>query len=131
VIGILAGFVNAPLGIDLSLQASLFFWLLAAIVFVVVLHEGTHGAVAALLGHRPVFGSKLLLVYVTFTGKVPRGQYMLLAIAPFVILTLLFGYLYAQGSFKLLYFLSLLTKLIGSMGDLWGVLKLAGGPEGA
>jgi hypothetical protein len=131
VIGVLAGFANAYLGIQFSLQASLFLWLLAAIIVVVALHEGTHGAVATLLGHKPVFGLKPPLVYVTFTGKVPRGHYMLVAIAPFVILTLLFGYLYAQGALKPFYLLSLLTNLIGSVGDLWVVLKLAGGPKGA
>ena len=131
VIGVLVGLANAHLGIDLNLRASLFVWLLAAIIVVVALHEGTHGAVAALLGHKPVFGLRPPLVYVTFTDKVPRGHYMLVAIAPFVILTLLFGFLYAQGALKLFYHLSLLTNLIGSVGDLWVVLKLVGGPKGA
>ena len=131
VIGVLAGFANAHLGIDLSLRLSLFVWLLAAIIVVVVLHEGAHGAVATLLGHKPVFGLKRPLVYVTFKGKVPRGHYMLVAIAPFVILTFLFGFLYARGTLKLFYHLSLLTNLIGSVGDIWVVLKLAGGPKGA
>jgi len=124
VIGVLAGFANAHLGIDLNLRASLFVWLLAAIIVVVALHEGTHGGVAAMLGHKPVFGLKPPLVYVTFTGKVPRWHYMLVAIAPFVILTFLFGFLYAQGALKLFYNWSLLTNLIGSVGDLWVVLKL-------
>jgi hypothetical protein len=131
VIGVLVGFASAHLGIDLSLRASVFLWLLAAIIVVVALHEGSHGAVAALLGHQPVFGLKPPLVYVTFTGKVPRGHYMLVAIAPFVILTFLFGFLYARGAFKLFCHLSLLTNLIGSVGDLWVVLKLGGGPKGA
>lgn len=131
VIGVLAGFVNAHLDVDMSLRASLFVWLLAAIIVVIALHEGAHGAVAALLGHKPVFGVNPPLVYVTFTGKVPRGHYMLVAITPFVILTLLFGFLYARGALKLFWHLSLLTNLIGSVGDLWAVLKLTGGPKGA
>jgi hypothetical protein len=131
VIGVLAGFANAHLGIDFNLEASFFLWLLLAIIVVVVLHEGTHGGVAALLGHKPVFGLKLPLVYVTFKAKVPRWHYMLVAIAPFVILTFLFGFLDAQGALKLFCHLSLLTNLIGSVGDLWVVLKLVGGPKGA
>jgi hypothetical protein len=131
VIGVLAGFGNAYLGIDLNLEISLFIWLLAAIIVVVVLHEGTHGAVAMLLGYKPVFGLKLPLVYVTFTDKVKRRNYMLVAIAPFVILTFLFGFLYFRGTLKLFSYLSILANLIGSVGDLWVVLKLAGGPEGA
>lgn len=131
VIGVLAGFVNTHLGIDLSLQASLLVWLLLAIFVVVVLHEGTHGAVAMLLGYKPVFGLKLPLVYVTFTKKVKRRHYMLVAIAPFVILSFLFGFLYFRGTLNLFYYLSFLANLIGSVGDLWVVLKLAGGPQGA
>ena len=56
---------------------------------------------------------------------------MLVAIAPFVILTCLFGFLYARGTLKLLCHLSLLTNLIGSVGDLWVILRQAGGPKEA
>ena len=130
-IGVLAGFANMYLGIDFPLRASLFSWLLVAILVVVALHEGTHGAVAALLGHKPLFGVSPPLVYITFPGKVPRGHYMLVAIAPFVMLTPLFAFLYARGALKLFWHLSLLTNVIGSVGDLWAVIKLAGAPKGA
>jgi hypothetical protein len=130
-VGVLAGFVNAHLGIDMSLSASLLGWLLTSIIGVVLLHEGLHAGVAALLGHKPLFGLKPPLVYVTFTGKLPRGPYMLVAITPFVILNLLFGFLYAQGVLNLFCDLSLIVNSIGSIGDIWVVLKLAGGPKGA
>lgn len=130
-IGVLAGFANAYLGIDMDLKASLFEWLLASFIAVVVLHEGMHGAVAALLGHKPLFGFRPPLIYITFAGKLPRGHYMLVAITPFVILNFLFGFLYARGALKLFCDLSLIINSIGSVADIWAALKLTGGPKGA
>jgi hypothetical protein len=130
-VGILAGFANSFLGIDMSLRPSLFGWLLASIIIVVALHEGTHSAVAALLGHKPLFGLRPPLVYVTFAGRLPRGQFMVVAIAPFVVLNLLFGFLYAGGALKLYCDFSLIINSIGSVADLWIVLKLVGEPKGA
>ena len=129
VIGILAGFANSILDIDMSLRPSLFGWLLASIMIVVALHEGTHSAVAALLGHKPLFGLRPPLVYVTFTGKLPRGHFMFVALAPFVVLDLLFGFLYARGALKLFCDFSLIINSIGSVVDIWVVLKLIGAPK--
>jgi hypothetical protein len=129
--GVLAGLVNAHLGIDMSLGPSLLGWLLVSIIVVVFLHEGLHAATAGLLGHKASFGLQPPLVYVTFAGKLPRGHYMLVAITPFVILNLLFGFLLARSGLHLLCDLSLIVNSIGSMGDIWVVLKLAGGPRGA
>ena len=130
-VGVLAGFVNSFLGVDMSLRLSLFGWLLASIIIVIVLHEGTHSAVAALMGHKPLFGLRPPLVYVTFADKIPRGHFMVVAIAPFVVLNLLFGFLYARGALKLLCNFSLIVNSIGSVADLWIVLKLIGAPRGA
>jgi len=129
--GVLAGLLNAHLGIDMSLSPSLMGWLLVSIIIVVFLHEGLHAAVGGLLGHKPLFGLQLPLVYVTFPGKVPRGHYMLVALTPFVILNLLCGFLLARGGLNVFFDLSLIVNSIGSMGDIWVVLKLAGGPKGA
>ena len=129
-LGVLAGFANSLLDVDMSLRPSLFGWLLASIIVVVALHEGTHGAVAVLLGYKPLFGLRPPLVYVTFTGKLPRGHFMLVAIAPFVVLDLLFGFLYAQGALKLFCDFSLIINSIGSVADIWVVLKLIGAPKG-
>jgi hypothetical protein len=130
-IGVLAGFVNAHLGIDMSLSPSFLGWLLASIIVVVFLHEGLHATVAGLLGHKTSFGLRPPLVYVTFAGKLPRGHYMLVAVTPFVILNLLFGFLLARGGLDLFCDLSLIVNSIGSMGDIWVLIKLAGGPRGA
>jgi len=130
-IGVLAGFINSLLGLDMSLRPSLFGWLLASIMIVIALHEGTHGAVAALLGYKPLFGLRPPLVYVTFTSKLPRGHFMVVAIAPFVVLNLLFVFLYARGALKLFCDFSLIINSIGSVADIWVVLKLIGAPKGA
>lgn len=130
-IGILAGLVNAHLRIDMSLGWALFGWLLASIIIVVALHEGAHGTVAALLGYKPLFGLRPPFVYITFTDKLPRGHYMLVAMTPFLILNFLFGFLYARDTLKLFCDLSLIINSIGSVGDLWAVLKLTGAPKGA
>ena len=130
-IGVLAGFTHSLLSIDMSLRPSLFGWLLASIIIVIVLHEGTHGAVAALLGYKPLFGLKPPLVYVTFKGKLPRGHFMGVAIAPFVVLNLMFVFLYARGTLKLFCDFSLIINSIGSVADIWVVLTLIGVPKNA
>jgi hypothetical protein len=130
-VGVLAGFANSFLSVDMGLSLSLLGWLLASIIIVIALHEGTHSAVAALMGHKPLFGLRPPLVYVTFAGKIPRGHFMVVAIAPFIVLNLLFGFLYARGALKLLCNFSLIINSIGSVADLWIVLKLIGAPKGA
>jgi hypothetical protein len=56
---------------------------------------------------------------------------MVVAIAPFVVLNLLFGFLYTRGILKLLSNFSLVINSIGSVADLWILLKLIGAPKGA
>jgi hypothetical protein len=129
--GVVAGFANSVLDIDMSLGPSLFGWVLASVIIVVTLHEGIHGAVAALLGHKPLFGSRPPVVYITFRDRLPRGYLMVVAIAPFVVLDLLFGILYARGALKLFCDLSFIINSIGSATDIWVVLKLIGAPKGA
>jgi hypothetical protein len=129
--GVVTGFANSVLNIDMSLRPSLFGWLLASVIIVVALHEGTHGAVAALLGHKPLFGLRPPLIFITFRGKLPRGHLMVVAIAPFVVLDVLFGILYARGALKLFCDLSFIINSIGSVVDIWSVVKLIGAPKGA
>jgi hypothetical protein len=130
-VGVVAGFANSLIDLDMSLRLSLFGWVLASVIVVVALHEGTHGAVAALLGHKPLFGLRPPLVYVTFTGKLPRGHFMVVAIAPFILLNLLFGCLYGRGTLKLFCDFSLIINSIGSVADIWVFLKVIGAPRGA
>lgn len=56
-IGVATGYINTwyPL-IDFTFRPFLFASLLGAIIAVAFLHEGVHGTVAVLLGHKPIFG---------------------------------------------------------------------------
>ena len=123
--GILIGLFNAvvPL-IDFTMNLQFFLWLSAALVTVVFLHEGIHGAVAVLFGHRPIFGFKPPLVYVTFAGKIPHGQFILIALAPLVVLDGLFAVLFVLEFLKTFSYFCILINTLGAAGDVWILLKL-------
>jgi hypothetical protein len=130
-LGILAGVANSFLSLDFTLRLSLVGWLAAAIVIVVVLHEALHGFVAVLLGHKPFFGIKLPLIYVTFPGKLPRAHFMLVALAPLLVLDILFLLLYSWRALRLFSDLSLVINTIGAIADLWIVIRLLRAPGGS
>ncbi|UCD86534.1 MAG: DUF3267 domain-containing protein [Desulfobacterales bacterium] len=124
-IGVATGLVNTwhPF-IDFTFRPSLFAYLVGAIITIIFLHEGVHGAVAILLGHRPIFGVKPPFFYVTFDTKVPRGHFIGVTLAPLVILNVICVALYIVGFLRTFVFLCLMTNTIGSMGDIWILLKL-------
>ena len=128
--GVLLGVVNTFLDVDFTLRIALVGWLAAAIVSVVVLHEGIHGAVASLLGHRPLFGLKPPLVYVTFEEKLPRWHLIAIAVAPFIILNVVFAALYAAGPLKLFSVLCFGINTLGATGDLWIIGKVVAAEPG-
>jgi hypothetical protein len=130
-VGVLAGMFNAffPL-IDFSMRASFFGWLAAAVVAIIFLHEGVHGAVAVLYGHRPTFGMKPPYFYTTFTEKIPRGHFIVITLAPLVVLNIIFIGFFAAGFLKVFTYFCLLVNTIGAMGDLWIILKLSGHDRG-
>jgi hypothetical protein len=118
-VGVLLGILNVFLDVDFTPRLALVGWVAAAVVLVVFLHEGTHGAVARLLGHRPIFGLKPPLVYVTFDKKIPRGHLIAIAVAPFLFLDIVFAALYAAGVLKLFWSLCFGINTLGATGDLW------------
>ncbi len=120
-IGVLNVFVRP---IDFTFSFALIGWLTASIVAVVFIHEGVHGGTALLFGQKPIFGFKLPLVYVTFSGKIPRGVFILVAMAPLVLLDIVFGVLYYFNILKTFAFFSIMVNTIGAIGDIWIVLKL-------
>lgn len=130
-LGIVAGILNAYLDIDFSPRPALFGWLAAAIVTVVIMHEGIHGAAAVLFGHRPLFGLKPPLVYITFTTRIPKGHFMLIALAPLILLNGFFVLLYTKTAFRLFADIAVVINTIGAVGDVWIVLKLLSAPKGA
>jgi hypothetical protein len=129
-VGIALGILNTFLDVDFTPRLALVGWLVAAILLVVALHEGTHGAVARLLGHRPIFGIKPPLVYVTFARKIPRGHLIAIALAPFVFLDVVFGAMYAAGFLKLFASLCFGINTLGATGDLWIAAKVLGQERG-
>ena len=129
-VGCLAGVANIFLDIDLTMRPALVGWLVLSIVIVIVMHEGIHGLTAALFGHKPIFGVKPPLVFVTFGSKIPRGHFMIVAIAPLVVLDLLFGFMYYGGVLKLFSDFCFTINTLGAVGDLWIVFKLLGTERG-
>ncbi len=148
-VGVGLGFANLALGVEfftvedyVRMQAGGFFnqvlpylilagKLVIAVVVTAVLHEGVHGAVAKAFGHNPRFGFKPPLVYVTFDSKVPRGAFILVALAPLVVLDIAFGALVLGGVFPVVAYMCLSVNTIGAVGDVWITLKLIPQPRGS
>ena len=105
--------------------------LVVAIVVTAVLHEGVHGAVAKAFGHSPRFGFKPPLVYITFDSKMPRGAFILVALAPLILLDIAFGALVLGGVFPVVAYMCLSVNTIGAVGDVWITLKLLPQPRGS
>ena len=130
-VGVLLGIINTFLTVDFTPRLALGGWLVAAIVSVVLMHEGTHGAVASLLGHRPLFGLKLPLVYVTFNEKLPRWHLIAIAVAPFILLNVVFAALYTAELLKLFSVLCFGINTLGATGDLWITGKVIAAEPGS
>ncbi len=123
-VGVLLGIANTCLALDFTPRLELLGWLGAALLTVLLLHEGLHGAVGMLLGHRPHFGFEPPLVYTTFAKKIPRGHFIAIAAAPLLILNIAFFATYRLGAVRLFAVLCFAINTIGAMGDVWIALKL-------
>jgi len=110
--------------VDLTMDAGLLLLIALAFTSIIILHEAIHAIVAVLFGFKPLFGHKFPTVYVIFEEKIPREQFMITAMAPFIILDVIFGLLFAGGIFKIFCFMCLILNTIGSVGDLWLTFKL-------
>jgi hypothetical protein len=130
-IGVLAGWVNTYLDIDFTPGPALFLWLLAGVVIVVALHEAVHGAAALVFGHRPEFGLKPPLVYITFKDKIPRDHFIVVALAPFILLDLAFAALYRVEALRIFADICFIINTLGAAGDIWISYKLLGAPRGS
>lgn len=130
-VGVLLGIGNAFLDLDFTLRPALLLALGAAVLAVTVFHEGVHGLVARLLGHKPIFGLKPPFVYVTFDTLVPRGHFMLVALAPLFVLDAVFVALFLAGVFPLFADLAFAINTLGAVGDLWMFSVLLRAPRGS
>lgn len=124
-VGIAIGLVNTELEVDFSFRWALLGWVAAAIAFLIPVHEGVHGGIGLLFGHRPYFSFTLPLVFCTFDHRIRRGQFMLIALAPFVMLNVGFvAVYYTLPWLKLWAVLALSINSLGATGDLWIAMKL-------
>ncbi|MFC1742579.1 DUF3267 domain-containing protein [Candidatus Riflebacteria bacterium] len=125
IIGVLMGLLNMVfMPIDFALTPSFFGWLVAAIIITTALHEGTHAIVAVILQHKPEFGLKPPLIYITFNEKIPAKHFLIIALSPFAFLNFLFISGFLSGQLKVLCFLCFLINCLGSLGDIWIFFKL-------
>ncbi len=110
---------------SLSFSSIHFLALLAGLVLVLVLHELAHGIAMRIFGARPRYGVKWdkAMVYATAPGfAFPRGQYLVIALAPLVSLSLLavLGMWALAGSAWVLPLaLAAAINASGAIGDLW------------
>jgi hypothetical protein len=125
VVALLIGLYNTFFPpVDLTLDASLLGWLLLALVSTIILHEGTHGAVARILGHKPIFGIRPPLVFVTFEELIPRWRFIAVAVAPLILLNAIFATLFTLGTLKIYCYFLVVINTLGSVGDIWIAFKL-------
>jgi len=110
--------------INIVLDWKLILLLPVSAIAVIIMHEGVHGNIARLLGHKPIYGIKLPFVYVTFDAKIPREHFIAVALAPFILLNITFVIVFISGHFKLFMYLSFLINTLGAIGDLWMTYKL-------
>jgi hypothetical protein len=105
-------------------------WMLISLVgYVVILlvHEALHGVTFALWGGKPYYGAKLPIAL--FCGAkdqiFPRNYYLVVGLAPFVIITLagIIFTLFAPALSPYILF-ALIGNFSGSAGDLWVVRRL-------
>ena len=100
------------------------FWLvgLAVIGASLLLHEGLHGAALLLQGHRPRFGYESGYPYAAIQpgAFLTRRQYLLMALAPLTLMTLMGGLLllFLPVSIGQIVLIALLLNAAASIGDL-------------
>jgi hypothetical protein len=131
VLGALFGFANIHLPVRFDAGLPLLAWTALSLLLVVALHEATHAGVARLFGHHALLGLKPPLVYVSFTVKIPRRDFLYIALAPLVFLNILFAAVYyCAGSvhpwptLHLIALLSFEINTLGAAGDMWMALSL-------
>jgi len=95
-----------------------------AYLVVLAVHEGLHGLVFALLGGRPVFGTKLpFALYCGAPNQLfTRNAYLAVGLAPFVLISLAGILLILLAPSLAPYVqLALIGNVSGAAGDLWAV----------
>jgi len=124
VLGIAIGVGNTRLDLVWPSTLEILGWLFAALVVVLLLHEGLHGLVGKLTGYRPIFGVQPPLVFTTFEERITRNHLIAIALAPLIVLDIAAIALYQTGSLRLFANLCFTVNTIGALGDMWIVSRL-------
>ncbi len=118
--------IIASRGRDASGETGIVWWVALILIFVIVLplHELIHGITIMLLGHRARYGAKLSkgVLYATAENALfRRNEYLAVALAPLIVITLL-----AMGLMLILsqgwaYYVGIaaVVNAGGAIGDLW------------
>jgi len=126
ILGVIARGVLRGSG-DFHISVFLAFPIFVGIIAVtMILHEAVHGLVFLILGGKPRFGVKLIggffpVVYASATGPLlSRNHYLLVGLAPFLALTLLFlltGILIGDNGIALIALTAMAMNAAGSTGS--------------
>jgi hypothetical protein len=95
---------------------------LALVMIVLPTHEWIHGLVIARYGHQPRYGVKLMVLFATSDGALfRRGEFVRIALAPLVVITVIGGLIMLFLPLGLAYWVGLAVVLNagGAIGDLW------------
>lgn len=91
-----------------------------ALVLVPLLHEAVHGIAAMLAGVRPSYGIGPGFAYTTFPDPVGKRPYLLIGLAPLVVLSAIglpLAAVWDAGAGAIIFFL--VVNAAGAIGDLW------------
>ena len=106
---------------------------LGIIAITIILHEAVHALAFLFAGGKPHFGFKLIgrffpVVYASAPGLIfPRNRYLLVGLAPFVTLTLLFlvtGMVVSSDGIALMALMVMAMNVAGSIGDMMMIGKV-------
>ncbi|MBN1565018.1 MAG: DUF3267 domain-containing protein [Anaerolineae bacterium] len=95
---------------------------LILVLLILPLHEWLHGVVIAHYGHKPRYGIKLFVLFATSDGALfRRNEFIRIALAPLVIITLVGGVIMLFAPMGLATWIALAITLnaAGAIGDLW------------
>ena len=106
---------------------------LGLFVVLIIVHEAVHGVLFLVLGGKPRFGVKVVgrffpvALYATSRAPVSRNQYLLISLAPFLTLTLVFlviSILANADGIAALAIVAMAINVSGSIGDLMAAWKI-------
>lgn len=103
-----------------------------ALVLVPIFHEAVHGIAAMLAGVRPSYGIGPGFAYTTFPDPVGKRAYLMIGLAPLVVLSMLGVPLAAAwdtGTRAVIFFL--VVNAAGAIGDIWMSWRIALQPADA